>query len=215
MRAVVFANGELPPAAFVRSVVAGADLVVAADGGAEKALAAGVEVEAVIGDLDSLGEAARGRLGEARLHRDSDPETTDLQKAVAYVLAKGATRVDILAGGGGRADHALANFSVVTAMRGRADVRLQDEQFEVSAVNGEATIEGEPGAVVSLVAIGPCEGVTTRGLRWDLEGARLDFSPRGVHNELVGRVATVRVARGDLLLFRGRWVEVHGRGDGQ
>ena len=63
--------------------------------------------------------------------------------------------------------------------------------------------------IVSLVALGRCEGVTTRGLRWDLEDYPLVFSPYGVHNELVRSPATVSVREGDLLLFKGRFVEHH------
>jgi thiamine pyrophosphokinase len=71
-------------------------------------------------------------------------------------------------------------------------------------------VEAEPGTVVSLVAIGPCEGVTTSGMRWDLHDYALGFSPYGIHNEVAISPATVSVRNGDLLLFRGRWVEKHG-----
>ena len=79
----------------------------------------------------------------------------------------------------------------------------------VELVAGEAEILGPVGTVVSLVAIGPCEGVSTRGLRWELEEASLAFSARGVHNEIARPPAQVSVRSGDLLLFAGRWVERH------
>ena len=93
--------------------------------------------------------------------------------------------------------------------RDRADVRVVDDRFEVRLVNDEAEIGAPEGTVVSLVAIGECEGVTTNGLRWDLDRARMTFSPYGVHNEVRVSPATVSVERGDLLLFEGRWVERH------
>ncbi len=205
--ALVIANGEMPSAELVRELVAAAGLVVAADGGANQALAIGVMPSAVVGDLDSVTPETRGRLGGARVHRVDDPERTDLQKAVEFCLERGATRIDVVAWAGGRADHALANLSLPVLMRGRADVRLIDDQFSVHLVDGEAAIDAPPGTVVSLVAIGRCTGVTTHGLRWELHAAELDFSPRGVHNEVVSRPARVSVVSGDLLLFEGRWVE--------
>ena len=114
----------------------------------------------------------------------------------------------MIAHGGGRADHALANLSVLTIFRG-TPVRLHDDNFVISLVDGSAEVKGEPGTLVSLVAIGVCSGVTTSGMRWDLDNFTLRFSPRGIHNELVGRTATVSVRTGDLLLFEGRWVERH------
>jgi hypothetical protein len=51
-------------------------------------------------------------------------------------------------------------------------------------VESEASIDAPAGTVVSLVAIGECRRVTTRGLRWDLTNQTLVFSPFGVHNEV-------------------------------
>lgn len=209
MRALVFANGEHPPQDLIEEYAAAADLVVAADGGAAIALEAGVIPSAVVGDLDSLPKSARIRFTAAQLHQDTDPERTDLQKAIDYCVEAGATRVDVLAAGGGRADHALANLSVVPLYRGVADIRIVDEWFEIRLVDGMARIERAEGTIVSLVAMGTCTGVTTRGLRWELTDETLSFSPRGVHNEVASQPAMVRVDSGDLLLFEGRRVERH------
>jgi thiamine pyrophosphokinase len=207
MRALVIAHGEPPSIALVAELAAGAGLVVAADGGVDWALAAGIEVDAVVGDLDSASPQARAVLGEHRFHHHPDFDTTDLQKAILFCLDRGATEVDILAASGGRADHALANLSVLTLYRDRARLRIVDDLFEVSLVTGTATVDAPEGTVVSLVAIGQCRGVTTTGMRWNLTGYDLAFSPYGVHNEIARPPATVSVREGDLLLFCGRWVE--------
>lgn len=209
MRALVLADGEFPSVLLLRELASTADVVVAADGAADKALAAGVEPNIVIGDLDSVSAATRARLGPGRLVEDDDRYRTDLEKAVAWALERGYARVDIAGFGGGRADHALANLSVLLLFRGKGVLRLIDDWFEVSLVEGEAWVEAEPGTVVSLVAIGTCKGVTTENLRWNLRGATLSFSPLGIHNEVVASPARIRVESGDLLLFRGRWVEHH------
>lgn len=209
MRALVLADGDFPSAPLVHELAAGADLVVATDGAADKALAIGVRPDIAIGDLDSISAEARHDLGPARLVEDDDRDRTDLEKAVAWVLAQGCEAIDVVGFGGGRADHALANLSVLVLFRGRAALRLLDDRFEVSLVDGEVRFDAEAGTVVSLIAIGTCEGVTTENLRWNLQDAVLGFSPLGVHNEVVASPAVVRVRRGDLLLFRGRWVERH------
>lgn len=209
MRALVVANGEPPSPALLRELAGQADMVVAADGGIDKALAAGLHVDAVVGDLDSASEAARSLMSPAAVFRSTAPDRTDLEKAVAFAIARGCDVVEIAAAGGGRADHALANLSVLKVFRGQARVTILDDQFEVSLVEAAATIDAPPGTIVSLVAIGRCTGVTTHGLRWDLTAHTLDFSPLGVHNEVALPPATVSVLEGDLLLFRGRWIEKH------
>lgn len=208
MRALVIANGDPPSAALAGDLRVGAGLVVAADGGADKAAAIGITVDAIIGDLDSVSAAAGANLPAAAIRLDADPENTDLEKAVRFCIAAGATEVDVIGAGGGRADHALANLSVLTLLRGH-DVRLVDDTFTISLANNSTEIPGEPGTIVSLVAIGACQGVTTSGLRWDLADATLPFGTRGVHNEISRSPATISVREGDLLLFRGHRVERH------
>jgi thiamine pyrophosphokinase len=209
MRALVVANGEPPSARLARESAEGAALVVGADGGTDAALRLGLSVDVATGDLDSISEKACARLGDDRVVPNTDPEHTDLEKAIALAIEKGATEVTVLGAAGGRADHALANLSVLFQFRGRAKVTLVDDQFQVSAVDGLAEFDAVPGTVVSLVALSVCEGVTTTGLRWELSGETLTFSARGVHNEVVSSPVTVALARGDLLLFHGRFVEHH------
>ncbi len=209
MRALLFANGDLPSPALIAELSARADLVAAADGGVDKALLAGVQVAAVVGDLDSSSPEAHAALPAHVFHTSNDADSTDLQKAVVFCIARGCDTIDIVAAGGGRADHALANLSVLPLFGRQVAIRIVDDLFSIELVAGEAVIDAPPGTVVSLVAIGPCSGVTTIGLRWNLEAAALGFSPQGVHNEVATSPATVRVAEGDLLLFKGRWVEKH------
>jgi thiamine pyrophosphokinase len=209
MRALVFANGEPPSAALAAQFAAGAGLVVAADGGAQAALALRIRPTAVVGDFDSMTDAIRAELPNAAFVRNHDPDFTDLQKAIEHCIAAGATEIDILGAAGGRSDHALANLSVLLLYRDRAKVRIVDELFAIEAVARSATIDEPPGTIVSLVAVGVCEGVTTTGMRWNLTDHRLAFAPRGVHNEVAVPPATVSVRTGDLLLFRGRRIEKH------
>ena len=127
MRALIIANGEGPSKDLVRALRDAVDTVIAADGGADVALAAGVVPDFVVGDLDSVSEAARLRIAAERFHLDADPEATDLQKTIRFAIEKGASEVDIVAWGGGRADHALANLSVLVMFRGLAKLRLVDD----------------------------------------------------------------------------------------
>jgi thiamine pyrophosphokinase len=209
VRALIIANGDPPSAGLARELAAAAGLVVAADGGADKALAFGIAPAAVVGDFDSASAAARAALPAEAFHAAPALDATDLQKAVEFAIGEGAMDIDIICAGGGRADHALANLSMLTTFRGRARLAVHDDLFAISLVEGESAFEAEPGTVVSLVAIGGCNGITTRGLRWDLKEYSMGFGALGIHNEVATGPVWISVAGGDLLLFRGRWVERH------
>jgi thiamine pyrophosphokinase len=208
MAALVFANGEPPSPAFLASIRTGQRFVVAADGGARHALDAGFAIDAVVGDLDSVDDGVLAALPPHAFHQVARADTTDLEKAIRFCIEAGHEEIDVVCAGGGRADHALANLSVLTSFR-TSHIRILDERFTISRVDGLASVEAPPATVISLVAIGLCTGVTTTGMRWDLTDFDLPFGPRGIHNEIASSPATVRVASGDLLLFRGHWVERH------
>ena len=211
MSVLVIANGEPPSLGLMQDFGARARLIVAADGGADRALAVGIQPHVVIGDLDSVSAAARRQLIGSQFLHDTDPDTTDLEKALGYCIGRGATDITVLCAGGGRADHALGNLSLLVKLGRTAVIRFVDDQFAISLVNKRAEVDGPLGTVVSLVAIGVCEGVTTHGLRWELTDYCMAFSPYGIHNEIAESPATIEVASGDLLLFAGRWVERHGK----
>jgi thiamine pyrophosphokinase len=210
--ALVVANGDSPSAELVRELAERKGrMVVAADGGADRALALGITPDVIVGDLDSVSrEAAQALRRPSDLVHDPDPDSTDLEKAIRWCLRTGITSIDVVCAGGGRADHALGNLSLLAKYGRQAEMRFIDDQFETTLVNGTASVEGPSGTVVSLIAIGRCHGVTTVGLRWPLHDYSMSFSPYGIHNEIAESPASVSVRSGDLLLFRGRWVEKHG-----
>ena len=71
-------------------------------------------------------------------------------------------------------------------------------------LRGERELEGEPGELVTLLAVnGPAEGVTTVGLAYALRGETLEpGSSRGVSNVFAASRARVTVERGVLLAVR-------------
>ena len=74
----------------------------------------------------------------------------------------------------------------------------------VHVVRGERRLEGSPGELLSLFALGgDASGVTTTGLRWELDDDVLrPGSTWGLSNEFLGSVATVRVRDGIVLAIR-------------
>jgi thiamine pyrophosphokinase len=111
----------------------------------------------------------------------------------------------VLAGDGGRLDHLLATLLLLGSSR-YAGVQLDAEigAAHVHVIRGERTLAGEPGELVSLLALhGPAEGVRTEGLAYPLAGERLEpGSSRGVSNVFVADMARVTLERGVLLAIR-------------
>jgi len=182
--------------------------VVAADGGLDRARLLGVDVDVVVGDLDSASSAAlaAAEAAGARIVRHpTAKDATDLELALDEAVALGARRVLVVASGAGRLDHLLAALLLLGADRYSAleiDAVVGDALVHV--VRDERTLVGEPGETLTLLPVGgPAEGVTTRGLEYPLAGETLDpGTSRGVSNVFLGAEARVEVVSGVLLAVR-------------
>ena len=200
---VVVAAGSGPTVAVPRPAT-----VVAADGGLERALALGLDVDVVIGDLDSASEAAvvaAERAGARIVRHPVAKDATDLELALDEAVALGARRVLVVASAGGRLDHLLASLLQLGSDR-LAGLELDALVGEalVHVVRGERRLSGTPGEVVTLVPLGgAAAGITTTGLEYPLAAETLaPGSTRGVSNVFAGTDAHVRVTQGVLLAIR-------------
>ncbi len=203
--AVIFAGGDPVPDTVSALLPRGA-LVVAADSGLDIARRLGVAVDLVVGDFDSADPAsvAAAVADGAQLERHPvAKDATDLELALEAVLRLGRSPVLVVGGAGwDRLDHLLANALLVASPR-HAPLRLRwlVKGAAVTPVHGRLDIEGAPGDLVTLLAVGgPAAGVTTAGLRWPLLGETLTpGSTRGVSNEMEGTSVSISVEEGVLL----------------
>jgi len=208
MLAVVVADGE--PAPEDAQLVRDADLVIAADGGANWLESLGVRPHVLVGDLDSLDLATVARLGLLGTHVEQHPpdkDASDTELALEAALRAGADRVLILgAFGGSRLDHELANaLLLVDPAFAAGDVRLHRGATQVRAIEGPGnlTIEVGAGGSVTLLPIrADAVGVTTEGLRYGLEDGTLAIGrSRGLSNVVVEEPASVSLRAGTLLVI--------------
>ncbi len=182
--------------------------VIAADGGLERALALGLAVDTIVGDLDSAGaEAVRSAeaAGTRVIRYPTAKDATDLELALDEAVASGAHRVLVVASAEGRLDHLVASLLLLGADRYATlelDALVGDSVVHV--VRATRAMTGAPGELISLLALGgAADGVATEGLAYPLAGETLEpGSSRGVSNTFVTTEATVTVAAGVVLAIR-------------
>lgn len=188
MRAIVQSNtpvtllggGDCAPETLDRAL-ARAPRLVAADGGADRALALGRVPEAVIGDIDSLSQEAQARLGPERVYRVPDQDSTDFDKALAGIIAPLILAVGFT---GARLDHTLATFSTLARNPARRCLVLGGGDLCFLAPPS-LRLELRVGARLSLFPMAPVRG-RSEGMRWPIGGVA--FAPWGVigtSNEVV------------------------------
>ncbi|MDT8325972.1 MAG: thiamine diphosphokinase, partial [Roseovarius sp.] len=163
-----------------------APVIVAADGGADAALAHGVMPEAVIGDFDSISENARTRIPTAAQYPMADQDSTDFDKCLGNIASPLIIGIGF---SGDRLDHQLAAYNTLVRHPWQRCILLGREELVFLAppsmdINLEATCP------VSLFPMGAVEGISG-GLAYPIGG--LNFAPDG-------RVGTSNTALGPVHL---------------
>jgi thiamine pyrophosphokinase len=204
---VVVAGGNSPAPDAARSIPEGA-VVIAADSGIDHARELGLEVDVLVGDLDSASPEAVA-VAEAegvRVERHPrEKDATDLELALDAALALEPRWILLASGDGGRLDHLLSTLLLLGSRRYAAvELDAWIGSARVQVVRGERALEGAPGELVSLLALnGPAERVHTEGLVYPLAGETLEpGSSRGVSNAFAATTARVAVERGVLLAIQ-------------
>jgi thiamine pyrophosphokinase len=209
VRAAIFLNGSPDSEPLIRAVAGRADLVVAADGGARYALAAGIVPDLVVGDMDSLGEDLALEVERRGASLERHPARKDMMDGHLAVLAageRGVSSADFLCAAGEKPGAVFAVPHILLAAE-----RIGMRSAVVADWGRMFVIEGRPRVVagsardsVSIFPLsGPATGVTLEGMSYPLEDADLyPGDTLGFHNELIGTEARVSVERGALLVVQ-------------
>lgn len=200
---VVLAGGD-PPSYEVTGRLPEGAFVIAADSGFDHATRLGMKVDLLVGDLDSVSPEGLDAAGQKVERHPADKDASDLTLALRAAARRGAQRVVVVGGNGGRIDHLLTNSAVLTS----DEFASQRIEWLVGAatavvVRSEVEIKGRPGDLVTLLPQGgDAVGVTTEGLRWPLLDQTIKYgSSRGLSNQLTSDLARVTVNTGVLLVI--------------
>ena len=172
-----------------------APTLVAADGGADRALALGQPPDWVIGDLDSITPSARRLIPAGRICHVAEQDSTDFTKCLTRIAAPFVMAIGFA---GLRLDHTLSVLNTM-ASTPRPFVILLASDDVVFVAPPRLTLPLMPGTRVSLYPMGPARGIST-GLEWPIEG--IEFAPGGrvgTSNRASG-VVTLRI-EGKMLLM--------------
>lgn len=219
MNLVIVGGGSRPEEAQLREACRMAQVVLAADSGAQWLMECGIVPDVLLGDFDSISPSLLAALqgnGHTRWVRHRpDKDQTDMELCVEEAIRLGATRVSLYAAIGSRIDHTLANlFLLYPFLQADVEAWIVDARNRVTLVGHTARKDGPyrirlerlEGYKVSLIALGNVVSeVTTCGLQYDMRGRDLPFgSTLGVSNEFAADAAEIGFRDGLLMVLLSR-----------
>jgi thiamine pyrophosphokinase len=134
-----------------------------------------------------------------------DKNESDAELALRYAIDRGAQRIVLVSGGGGRLDHQLALFAVMfidDLREAHVEARLAGSRAYAVRDGGSVTLRCNPGDVIGLLPFGgDAHGITTRSLQWLLSNESLYVAAsRGISNRAISDEVTIAVASGRLIV---------------
>ena len=211
-RLIIFANGLVPDLEAARHLFQPDDILYAADGGTQHALALGLMPSVIIGDLDSLTRDDRRKLEASEVEIQQyprDKDKTDLELALHLAIEAGHHEILIVGALGGRLDQTLGNLALLSEARLLSyDIRLDDGVEEAFITRNRCEIHGRPADIVSLIPWGgEVTGISTEGLRWPLRSETLfPDRTRGISNEMSHEMASINLKTGLLFVIHYRQI---------
>lgn len=208
---VVGGSPVRPSPALMSRLASTGPLVIACDSGADACEAAGVRIDVLIGDNDSISPTAlrHARACHAtQVDYPMDKDDVDLGLAVSWVRENVTHlgRLVVTGVSGGRLDHELAAMGTLARCADLGPV-LEEDVFEarILSPSGTSTWNLTPqhaGRTLSVVAMLGSAVVSERGMRWDVDHAMLaPLGDLGVSNVVEREGASVTVHEGVTLVI--------------
>ena len=184
------------------------DLIIALDGGLVFCAENGITPDYIIGDFDSLPVEKKFLLEkypqEHVMRLPCEKDDTDMLAAIKFAMEKRISDFVIYGGLGGRLSHTIANIQCLLYLkeRGLNGVLIGKDTKAFLLQNETFTFSEQQEGFLSVFAYSEkAEGVTLKGLKYELEDAELTAAyPLGVSNEFIGKEAQVRVRNGILFI---------------
>lgn len=178
------------------------NVIIAADGGYNRAVKNGYMPKAVVGDLDSAKDIADG---VEIIQFDRKKDKTDGELAICYAISQGYRKISLYGVHGGRMDHVMYNLRLV-AIAAKMGVKciIKGDDFDAYYANSTFRLETVPNEIISIVPYSEKVHImSTEGLEYEINDVEYDmFNTVCVSNVASGNKVVIYIDRGDALVFR-------------
>ncbi len=177
------------------------NLVIAADGGFDKAKKLGIKVDLFIGDFDSVKDK---KIEVPKVELPKEKDFTDTEAAIEKAVSLGFKEIHLIGALGTRFDHSLANAYLLYKYHKKGVfIKIKDSNNEIFPVTGSFSLKGKIGSTVSLLPLsGKIGGLTLEGFYYPLKDTDIETgSTLTVSNVALTDDAKINIKEGVALVI--------------
>jgi len=175
--ALIIANGQKCSQELMDSLLEWSPYVLVLDGAVDRILPMRIKFDAVLGDFDSI-QTDRNKIQEFQpvdYIVKSDQSKTDLEKGIEHLIEKGHEKVHVLWATGKRLDHTWNNLITMAKYRNEIQIILIDDHSRCFVLPKFYRKYYPKGFIVSIMPLIDSKGVTTVGLKYNLNNDDLNI----------------------------------------
>lgn len=199
---LVCLNGVLPERSFFEQL--SHIPKAAADGAAKKLREINILPNYIVGDLDSLVDELEEwyKQDNICIYQESDQNSTDYEKTLAFITEKGAKNILVCGIHGGDLDHTLNNWSITIRESKTVNLAIFDTEKTACVIQDSVQFDSIQNEMISLIPqMKVC--LSTSGLEWNLFNETLEMGIReGARNRATGTKIELQIHSGAVLLFQ-------------
>jgi thiamine pyrophosphokinase len=195
----LIANGTINNYALIASLLKNYDKKIAVDGGLAHCQAMGIIPDFIIGDFDSISSKILDLYPRVpKKSFPADKDYTDLELAIAAANTEEVKKIGIFGAMERRTDHALINLYLMSRLPEKITIETDTETLV--SVYGTKHFSCQPNQVISLIPFEmPATGVTTKGLKWELNNATLNKNFFSISNVCLDTQVEISISQGSLI----------------
>lgn len=198
---VIVADGNFPQHDIPLGYMKNAERIICCDGSVQNLILAGMEPEAIVGDMDSINEDWALRFAD-HLYSDKSQDTNDLTKAVSWCIEMGYNDIVIVGATGKREDHTLGNISLLAEYIKTVNVIMVTDTGILRPFLKSSEISSFPGQQISIFSIDPETKVTSQRLRYPLRKTKLSNWWFATLNEALGDSFSLEFNIGRVIVYQ-------------
>jgi thiamine pyrophosphokinase len=203
--ALIIANGEACNEEILGQLLEWSPFVVVLDGAIQKVLDRGIKIDVLLGDFDKPidSENILSQQADIQIVHTPNQDKTDLEKAIEFLIGKGHKAANIVWATGKRADHTITNLTNIVRYKSAIKIVMFDNYSKIFPINNSFEKWYTQGTPISLIPIGIASGISSSGLKYNLDNESLTLGFRsGNSNEaLVDGFVKISLKSGELLLM--------------
>jgi thiamine pyrophosphokinase len=195
----IVANGLIHDFKETAEAISHYDQVIAVDGGLNYCDRMAIVPHLIVGDCDSADPQLLNKYSHIPSERHPvDKDKTDLEIALEVALQPGVEKIGLFAALEKRTDHSLINLHL--ARRHPNIITIESDYETLFVINRAMEVTCTPGQTLSLMPIGADPtGVTTRGLKWELNNSTLGKDFFSLSNICLDNSFSITLSSGDIL----------------